>query len=128
MTTVPPFSFFDGAKMGRLRRLCKLVQLERIGTWNVEGLLGPSRIKLAELHLVMMAEGISILCIQETHLQEAEHFEEDGFSVFLSGACKDGCRSYAGVGFIVAPWAIQSIVSFKAIDDRMASLRVKRTE
>ena len=103
------------------------VQLERIGTWNVEGLLGASRTKLFELYLIMKQHGISVLCIQETHLLDAEYFKEEGFSVFLSGACGNGPRFYAGVGFLVSFWAMKSIISFKAISDRIASLRVKAT-
>ena len=126
VTTVPPgFSVLDVGKMGRPRKICAPVQLERIGTWNVEGLLGASRTKLFELYLIMKQQGISVLCIQETHLLDAEYFEEEGFSEFLSGACRDGPRSYAGVGFLVVPWVIKSIISFKAISDRIASLKVK---
>ena len=126
VSTAPQvFSDFDEGRIGRPRKICRPVQLERIGTWNVEGLLGASRTKLFELYRVMKLEGISILCIQETHLLDAEHFKEEGFSVFLSGASNEGQRSYAGVGFLVAPWAIKSIISFKAVSDRIASLRVK---
>ena len=57
LDAVAPFSGFVGKKMGRTRKLCKPVQLERIGTWNVEGLLGPSRIKLVELYSVMRKQG-----------------------------------------------------------------------
>ena len=35
-------------------------------------------------------------------------------------------RSYGGVGFLVAPWAIKSIISFRGISDRLASLRIKQ--
>ena len=45
--------------------------------------------------------------------------------VFLSGASEAAGRSWAGVGFMVAPWAAPSIVSFKATSERIASLRVK---
>ena len=75
----------------------------------------------------MILRGVGILCLQETHLTGASHFEEDGFSFFLSGATSGDARSYAGVGFAVAPWAANAIVSFKAISDRVASLRVKVT-
>ena len=91
----------------------------------MEGLLGPSVSKFAELRLIMKEQGISILCLQETHLLDAEYFEEEGFSIFLSGAAIDGPRSYAGVGFMVAPWAIKFVVSFKDVNERIASLRVK---
>ena len=78
VATLPPvFSDFDNGRIGRPRKVCKPVQLERIGTWNVKGLLGASRTKLFELYRVMKLEGISILCIQETLLLDAEHFESN---------------------------------------------------
>ena len=51
---------------------------------------------------------------------------EDGFTLFCSGALEESERSYAGVGFLVAPWAINSIISFRGIIDRLASLRIKQ--
>lgn len=47
--------------------------------------------------------------------------------MFLSGAVESLGRSYAGVGFLVAPWAIKSVISFRGINDRLASLRVKQS-
>ena len=47
--------------------------------------------------------------------------------MFLSSAAESLGRSYAGVGFLVAPWAIKSIISFRGINDRLASLRVKQS-
>ena len=73
----------------------------------------------------MKQENISILCIQETHLSETEYFEEDGFLTFVSGGIYTGNRLFSGVGFIVAPWAKRSIISFKGINDRIACLRVR---
>ena len=64
VSTVPLlFSGFDEGRIGRPRKMCVPVQLERIGTWNVEGLLGASRTKLFELYLIMKEQGISILLI-----------------------------------------------------------------
>ena len=94
------------------RSACMPLSIERVASWNVEGLRGPSEIKLTELCMIMKREGISILCMQETHLSESTYFEVDGFLVFNSGGCADVVRSYAGVGFIIAPWARSSIVTF----------------
>ena len=58
-------------------------------------------------------------------MSETEYFEEDGFLTFLSGGTFTGTRLFSGVGFIVAPWAKTSIISFKGIADRLACLRVK---
>ena len=117
----------NGLNFGRPRKLCTPICPERIASWNVEGLRGPSQTKISELCIFMRREGINILCMQETHLSGAFYFEVDGFMVFNSGNNDESERSYAGVGFIVAPWAKSSIVAFKSISDRIASLRVKVT-
>ena len=128
VSTVPSGCFAfknDGGKYGRPRTTCKPVQLDRIATWNIEGMAGTSQVKFAELRVFMKENGISILCIQETHVIHTDHYIEDGFSIFLSGAGENVSRSYAGVGFIVAPWAIAAVVNFKLISDKLANLQVK---
>jgi exonuclease III len=116
----------QGQSVGRPRKYCAPICLERIASWNVEGLRGEANTKLFELRLFMKNNGISILCIQETHLHGVHYYIEDGFTLFLSGSAESSGRSYAGVGFLVAPWAIKSIISFRDINDRLASLRIKQ--
>ena len=72
----------------------------------------------------MQSRNVDILCIQETHLNGAEYYDIDGFMVCLSGDQSDS-RSHSGVGFIVSPLARRSVVSFQAVNDRLASLKVK---
>ena len=45
----------------------------------------------------------------------------------MPGSATVACRSYVGVGFLAAPWAIKIIISFRGINDRLASLRVKQS-
>lgn len=73
-----------GKHSGRPRKHCIPISIDRVAAWNVEGLLGDNMVKLVEFHSYMLKNGISILCIQETHLFETTYFEEDGFLVFLS--------------------------------------------
>ena len=117
----------QGQSMGRPRKYCIPICLERIASWNVEGLRGEASTKLFELRQFMNTNGISILCLQETHLHGVHYYMEDGFTLFLSGSDESSGRSYAGVGFLVAPWAIKSIISFRGINHRLASLRVKQS-
>ena len=112
---------------GRPRKYCIPICLEKIASWNVEGLRGEASTKLFELRHFMNTNGISILCLQETHLHGVHYYTEDGFTLFLFGIAEGSGRSYAGVGFLVAPWAIKSIISFRGINDRLASLRVKQS-
>ena len=76
--------------------------------------------------MFMNSSKIDILCIQETHLRGAEYYELEGFLVALSGGSPDiSGRSHAGVGFIVSPHVTRSVISFSAIDDRVAALKIK---
>ena len=93
-----------------------------MGTWNVEGLTDA---KLEHLQLVMSDRRLHILCIQETHLPGADSYVTDsGFLVILSGG-PSGCREYAGVGFVVSPWARRNVISFSEHSDRIAWLRLR---
>ena len=77
-----------------------------IASWNVEGL---SALKLWELTLIMQRRGISILCIQEARISQSPYYRTDnGFLVVLSGSSGGG-KEFAGVGFIIAPWAVDSV-------------------
>lgn len=94
----------------------------RVVSWNIEGLTDA---KLVTLQRYMVQYRISILCVQETHKAESAYFTTaDQFLIVLSGSA-GLTREFAGVGFIVAPWARQSLISFKQISNRLASVKVR---
>ena len=80
--------------------------------------------KLTQLTAVMKQQGIAVLCLQETHIAGSFHFIFHGYHVIFSGR-PDDKREYAGVGYIIAPWARQAILSFIQVDSRLAGLRMK---
>ena len=89
--------------------------------WNVEGL---TEEQVIQLQNTMRELGISVLAMQETHVNEAPHYIiEEGFLMILSGSGAKG--EWAGVGSMVAPWARSCIIGFCQASARMASLRVK---
>ena len=73
----------NGSNFGRPRKVCTPICINRIATWNVEGLSGPSEIKYAELCMYMRQHGIGLLCLQETHIFGGEKLEYEGFSIFF---------------------------------------------
>ena len=74
----------------------------------------------------MEKHNISILCMQETHVSESQHFVQDGYLVILSGAlAATPGYLYSGVGFMIAPSAVHSVISFKLLGDRLATIRIK---
>ena len=91
------------------------------GTWNVRGL---TDLKAIELVLHMNKYNIDILCLQETRAAASIEYVVNGFVFILSG-CDREERSWAGVGFIVAPWCKCRIQSYKQVSDRIASLKLK---
>ena len=96
-----------------------------IASWNVEGLRGNSAVKLEELKRFMTSQQVGIICMQETHLEQTECYKDGAFGIFLSGTGDTSVRSYAGVGFMVSPRVMKSVVCFRGVSDRMATLRVK---
>ena len=98
----------------------------KFATWNVEGF---TDVKLIELQQVMQTYGLAILCIQETHrLGVARYVSAEGYLVILSGSDVDPeqvQQEWAGVGFIIAPWAVNSVIGYCAETNRAASIRVK---
>jgi hypothetical protein len=73
--------------------------LLKCGTWNIRGF---TELKLFEIFLHMRRYSIDILGIQETWISESAVYRESGHMIILSGSdLKE--RSWAGVGFIIAP-------------------------
>eukprot|EP00959_Pyramimonas_sp_CCMP1952_P289452 6054272-Pyramimonas_sp.AAC.1 len=98
-----------GAARVKAARRCISLSKQSFGSWNVEG-LGKYMSKLPELEYYMGHCNIAVLCVQETGVTtHAETFFND-YMLILCGTTKpqDDGGFYSGVGFMVAPWAIQS--------------------
>ena len=92
-----------------------------ICSWNVEGL---SDVKLIQICIYMRSNSIDICCLQETRKPKSDTYSTDGgFLVYLSGR-GDEHREWAGVGFVVAPWAKSLATSFRPCCSRIASLKL----
>ena len=94
----------------------------KFATWNIEGF---SMDKLVILQHYMEIYSIELLCIQETHICETEHFITDqGNLVIFSGTT--GWK-YAGVGFIISARLRKSVYSFDCPNGRMAAVKIRVT-
>ena len=69
---------------------------------------------------------IDVLCLQETWLQESEVYGEQGYLVVLSGS-DDTERSWAGVGFILAPHCRSRVKAYRQVSDRIAYVKLRVT-
>ena len=115
----------SNGRWNRPKYKCKPLQTQTFGSWNVEG-LGADYYKISELIWHMKQKQIAVLCIQETHVHGMHHYQHNNFTIILSGKPPtDGLRSFSGVGFIIAPWAISAVIGFSLINDRIASLKLR---
>jgi len=92
----------------------------------VEG-LGKDMAKVPELQHYMAKHKVAILCMQETGITTHTENIDSDYMLILSGTSKphgEG-RFYSGVGFLIAPWAIKSTISYKLLSDRLAILKLK---
>ena len=109
----------------RSKSNCSPLARQMLASWNVEG-LGAEYYKLEQIIFLMLQRDITILCMQETQCKGLHHFMQNGFLIILSGVAEESCgRANAGVGSIVAPWAIGSIIGFTLFSDRLSMLRVR---
>ena len=93
-----------------------------IGTWNIEGL---TDVKLIELQEHMLNMQLDVLCLTEVRKPGAESYAtEEGFYFILFGGVV-GERDYAGVGFLIAPYARQCMIGFAEHFDRLVTLRMR---
>ena len=92
------------------------------GSWNVECLTDT---KLYQLCSIMGARALAFICLQETRIPDSgSRILDNGYTLITSGS-DDGKKSYAGVGFLIAPWVRRSIFSFKAISDRLCYMKLR---
>jgi len=73
----------------------------------------------------MQAEGLAIMCLQETRIPASgTRIVETDFVLITSGA-DDGKRTFAGVCFLIAPWVRRSVCRFKAVSERLSCLKLR---
>ena len=93
-----------------------------IATWNVEGM---SDDKLICLTRSMRQHGIHILCITETHIEDSFQLRtDDSYFIFYSGSNIESPSRF-GVGFIITPYIISSVIGCGPISHRLCSLRLR---
>ena len=73
----------------------------------------------------MRSRALGILCLPETRVPYSGcRILDDGFSLFTAGQ-DDNLRTYAGVGFLVAPHFRKSVFSFTPVSERIACLKLR---
>ena len=82
-------------------------------------------LKLYEICKYMLQNGISICALQETRQPFSDDYSsDDGFNVILSGSCTPD-QEWAGVGFAISPSLAPSVIGFRQLGSRLATLKVR---
>ena len=97
----------------------------QFGSWNVEGL---TDVKLEQICNIMQSRALGLMCLQETRVPFSGSRQLDNGYGLITAGQDDEKRTYAGVGFLIAPWLRRSVYSFKPISERLCciKLRVRR--
>ena len=94
----------------------------QFGSWNVEGL---TDVKLEQICNIMQSRALGLMCLQETRVPFSGSRQLDnGYSLITAGQ-DDEKRTYAGVGFLIAPWLRRSVYSFKPISERLCCIKLR---
>ena len=92
-----------------------------IGTWNVNTLLKVG--KMQEIADQIVGSQIQIVALQEIRWRGYGLLKKDKYSVYYS--CSSNTTGQAGTGFIIQKLAVNKVLGFEPISDRICKLRVK---
>lgn len=96
----------------------------KIGTWNIRGLVQHSG-KLQIVEREMRTYNLDILGLSETHWRNSGHFRTaEGNTVYFSGPEN---TSSNGVAIIVPPKLNNSVIGYRAVDDRIIHVKIQTT-
>jgi len=92
-----------------------------IGTWNVNTMLKAGKIQ--EIADQIVGSQIQIVALQEVRWRGYGLLKKDRYSLYYS--CNPNTTGRAGTGFIIQKSAMNKILGFEPISDRICKLRVK---
>lgn len=102
----------------------KMRQPQKIGTWNVRGLLQTGKLTILQNELIRC--NINICGLSETHWKGNGHFMTNEHIVYFSGNDNEG-RSNNGVGFIMPKSLKEHVIGYETVNDRIISIKLKST-
>jgi len=92
-----------------------------IGTWNVNTTLKAG--KMQEIADQIVGSQIQIVAHQEIRWRGYGLLQKDKYSIYYS--CNPNITCQAGTGFIIQKSAMNKILGFETIPDRVCKLRIK---
>jgi len=108
--------------LGRPRHVKRMEkELFDIGTWNVNTMLKAG--KMQEIADQIVGSQIQIVALQEIRWRGYGLLNKDKYSIHYS--CNPNTTGQTGTGFIIQKLAMNKILGFEPISDRICKLRVK---
>jgi len=106
--------------LGRPRHVKRMKkELLDIGTWNVNRVLKAG--KMQEIADQIVGSQIQIVALQEIRWRGYGLLKKDKYSIYYS--CNPNTTGQAGTGFMIQKSAINKILGFEPISDRICKLR-----
>ncbi|CAG4966253.1 unnamed protein product [Colias eurytheme] len=99
------------------RRL-QLRRQYRFGTWNVRGLLEPSKLPILERELERC--NLTITGLSETHWKNSGHFDGEKHTIYFSG---NENRHFSGVAIAIPKTWKNAVLGYNPINDRIISIK-----
>jgi len=96
-------------------------ELLDIGTWDVNTMLKAR--KMQEITDQIFGSQIQIAALQEIRWKGYGLLKKDKYSIYYS--CNPNTMGQAGTGFIIQKSAMNKILGFEPISDRICKLKVK---
>lgn len=98
----------------------KLRHIQKIGTWNVRGLLQPGKRDILEKEITRCK--LSICGLSETHRKGNGHFQTETHAVYFSGNDE---HSRNGVAFVLSKSLSTCVMGYEPVSDRVLSIKLK---
>ncbi|KAL0879221.1 hypothetical protein ABMA27_003004 [Loxostege sticticalis] len=100
----------------------KMRHIQKIGTWNVRGLLKPGKLHIVEKEISRCE--LNICGLSETHWRGNGHFLTESHVIYFSGNDEN---SNNGVAFVLPTRIKNCVLGYEPISDRIMTIRIKAT-
>ncbi|KAL0812036.1 hypothetical protein ABMA28_009430 [Loxostege sticticalis] len=98
----------------------RLRDIQKIGTWNIRGLLEPGKLDTLEGEVTRC--GLSICGLSETHWRNNGHFLTESHAIYFSG---NDDKSQNGVAILVPKQQRHCVLGYEPVNDRIISIKLK---
>ncbi|XP_012553302.2 LINE-1 reverse transcriptase homolog [Bombyx mori] len=98
----------------------KIRHIQKIGTWNVRGLMQPGKLHILEKEITRCE--LNVCGLSETHWKSNGHFLTDAHAIYFSG---NNTKSSNGVAIVIPKGINDCVMGYESVSDRVLSIRIK---